>query len=279
MSVLQSHEQERDDNDLYARLTVPTHQLISSFRKHEKVEGFLEDRDTEDFMGCDRLLKIDHLYGTIQLGYDPKKGQSFLFAHIKTSILDNAASSYQRQLKAHRMKRNQKDDNENTMFTAKQDDDTAVILFNKERKPWTEDSIGPYLMRINQGALRKTMPFLDKTKEREDMEKLRREAKDLGESVRQAMSEKRYEDLDEIRMGQMTVLRQQEITNSLLIRKQQQTRLFFRKVNYAFDMEKQDMFNYYRGLRAKAAKGEKASNEEPAKPPTDNDKDKDEENE
>ena len=96
------------DAETYARLTAPVHVQQSHFSEHQRIEGYFENRDVPQFLGSDRLMKLDTLYGTIQLGYNPRRGQSFLFANIKTSIFDTAPSRHQRELKEYQMVRGRK---------------------------------------------------------------------------------------------------------------------------------------------------------------------------
>ena len=87
-----TREKQREKREALARLTAPQHLTTTHFLEHRKVEGYEQDREVHDFYGCDRLWKLETVYGRVQMGYDPKKGQSFLFANLKTSIYNNAAS-------------------------------------------------------------------------------------------------------------------------------------------------------------------------------------------
>ncbi|MEG1777766.1 MAG: hypothetical protein RR209_02215, partial [Angelakisella sp.] len=85
-------QSEKKRKEQLARLTAPLHITQNHFTEHTSVEGYQEDRRAEGFFGCDRLMKMDSMYGTIQMGYSPRRKQSFLFANIKTSVFDTAAS-------------------------------------------------------------------------------------------------------------------------------------------------------------------------------------------
>lgn len=260
-------EQRRDEKETYARLTVPAHVTFNHFSKHEKVEGYFENQDVPDFMGCDRLLKLDHIYGTIQMGYNPMKNKSFLFANIKTSIYDEAASRYQKEVKEYQMMRSRKGNNENVLYSAKRRENTAVILYKAEPKPWTEQSVWPYLMKVNQGALRKTMPFLVRDEEMQELAQSRQEKRQLQSQVEQTIAEGEWENLQDLRAQELENLRHQELMQTLLTRKSQQSRLFFRKINYAFDIQKHEMFQFYKDKRQKMQSEKEMAVDEPPKNP------------
>ena len=246
--LLQNKTQKQQDSETYARITAPKHLSFHSFKEHKKIEGFFPNKDVPDFMGCDRLLAIDDQYGQLQLGYDPKKGKSFLFARIKTSIYDTAPSRYQKELSEQKMKRDLKDENENIAGTAKRAANASVLLYKAERKPWSEDSVGPYLLKTDKGALRKTMPFL-LAEEPQRHADAQTQARELGRKVRHAVAQGNRDELFQLRAQQMENLREQEWTQNVMIRKDQQRRQFFRKLNYAIDIQKHEMFAYYREVR------------------------------
>jgi hypothetical protein len=259
------------DTEAYVRLTAPQHMKIDHFRKHEKIEGYFENREVPDFVGSDRLLKLDTQYGTIQMGYNPRKGQSFLFANIKTSIFDTVASRHQKEIKEHQMARAQKTGTQNLAYSAKRRGGSAVILYKMENQPWTQRSIAPYLRRVNLEALRKTMPFLDRSGDLADRAKTHREQKDLHQKLSAAMAGKNYGEMAAIRAQQTDLIARQNHLNALLYRGETQQRLFFRKLNYALDMQKHEMFAYYRNRRTGGKTAERDT--APVEPPRDEDKD------
>jgi hypothetical protein len=259
------------DTEAYVRLTAPQHMKIDHFRKHEKIEGYFENREVPDFVGSDRLLRLDTQYGTIQMGYNPRKGQSFLFANIKASIFDTVASRHQKELREHQMMRTQKTGTQNLAYSAKRRSGSAVILYKMENQPWTQRSIAPYLRRVNLEALRKTMPFLDRSGDLADQAKTHREQKDLHSQLSAAMAEKKYGEMAAIRTQQTALLARQNHLNALLYRGDTQQRLFFRKLNYALDMQKHEMFAYYRTRRIGGKTAERDT--VPVETPRDEDKD------
>lgn len=233
-------KKQQEEKELYARLTTPWHVVFHSFREHRKIEGLHENANAANFEGCDLLYKIDTLYGVTQLGYSPRRQQSFLFSNIKTSVYDNAASRYMRELQELRMKREQKAGNENIIFNSRKDSNSASLLFKAQTSPWTPSSVRPYLRRAEQGALRKTMPFLSRSEE------LQRRHEVQAEQRVCAMTEKQDASL---RAQSHALLRESEFLNSVLWRKQALEHAFFRKINYAFDIQKQEMFSYYKERR------------------------------
>ena len=114
-----SELRQKQRREAAARLTSPAHILQNRFEEHQSIEGYFEDRTVPDFLGCDRLWKWDTLYGTVQMGYDPKRGQSFLFANIKTSIFDTAASQEQRKMNDRQRMSQLKTGNQNRAFSAR----------------------------------------------------------------------------------------------------------------------------------------------------------------
>lgn len=249
-NAVQRLEKEKIRQETRARLTVPAHITQNRFTEHHAIEGYYEDRKAANFFGCDRLWKMDTLYGTIQLGYDPKKGQSFLFSNIKTSIYDTASSSHQRTMvEADRM-RELKGQNQNVAFASRRRKQSATLLYKMENKPWTEESVAPYTGRADMEALRKTMPFLNRREERSRREELRREKKRLELEIREALK-KDAGKAAALRAKENRLWREQNEVNAILTRKQAQSLLFFRKVNMAFDLQKAKMFEYYRKERAR----------------------------
>ncbi|MEG2037723.1 MAG: hypothetical protein RRZ93_07005, partial [Ruthenibacterium sp.] len=82
------------------------------------------------------------------------------FANIKTSIFDTAASREQHELSEQQQMGEIKTGNQNRAFVARRRQDSAVVLFKAENKPWSELSLSPYLNRVHTGALHKALPFL-----------------------------------------------------------------------------------------------------------------------
>ena len=81
------------------RLTAASHVQVEYFAKHTKIEGYYESQMAGHLFGCDRLLKQENMFGTLQMGYNPNRERVFLFANLKTSRYDTVASRYQREMK------------------------------------------------------------------------------------------------------------------------------------------------------------------------------------
>lgn len=248
---MQMHKEKQmhaSTREAVARLTAAQHLVTTRFEEHHKIEGDEQNRYVPDFYGCDRLWKLDTLYGRIQMGYHPGRGQSFLFANIKTSIFDNAASAYQRSMNEAQQMRTLKSGTQNLAYSARRQRNSAVLVYKAENKPWSEQSLAPYLRRINLETLRKTMPFLDRSEQQELLQS-RLERKKLEQQVRQSLLEKRAAETAQLRMQQKELSHRQDALTALLMRKQTQSQLFFRKINLAFDLQKAKMFEYYRRER------------------------------
>lgn len=257
-----SEMQREQRKEAVMRLAAPAHITQNRFEEHAKIEGYFEDRTVPDFMGCDRLWKWDTLYGTVQMGYDPKRGQSFLFSNIKTSIFDTAASQEQRKMNDRQRMGQLKTGNQNRAFSARRRANSSVLLYKAENKPWTEQSVRPYLLRQNLEALRKTMPFLNSREEIFERQKALARDRELSAGERPAAPGERAE----IRAERRELSRELDFLGALVWRKQAQSRLFFRKINIAFDLQKQKMFEYYRGrIAARRLEAENAVPEAPQK--------------
>ena len=248
-SELDKKLKEMEAKEKTARLTAPQHIVYSRFEEHAPVEGYEQDRDVADYYGCDRLMKLDTLYGRIQLAYDPKRGQSFIFANIKTSIYDNAASQYQRRLKENMMMKQLKTGNQNIAFSSRRRQNSSVLLYKMENKPWTEASVRPYINRVDLEALGKAMPFLKREEEMEERQKAREQRREIQDAIRTATSKGDEEQLRHLRAEDTALLHSMETIDAIIYRKAAQSLNFFHKANMAFDLQKQKMFEYYRNER------------------------------
>ncbi len=242
-------EEENENSELAARLTAPQHIVYTRFEEHAPVEGYEQDRDVADYYGCDRLMKVDTMYGRIQLAYDPRKGQSFLFANIKTSIYDNAASGYQRSMKENMMMKQLKTGNQNVAFSSRRMQNSSVLLYKMENKPWTEGSVKPYLLRVDLQALQKAMPFLQKEVEMEQRQTDMRRRKSYERNIRDAVLRNDAESVRMLRAMDTRTLHNMEHIDALIYRKAAQSQNFFHRINMAFDLQKAKMFEYYRNER------------------------------
>ena len=253
----QRKERKKEDQETYARLTAPEHEMPSYFREHQRVEGYQEDRDAQGFLPCDRLLKLDTAYGRIQLGYHPVRGVSFLFAHIKTSIFDIAPARYQREIREKQMFRQIKRETQNVSYTARRRKDSSIVLYLFENKPWSARSVEPYLRYSNPGTIAKTMPFLSLAPEKERLEQLAEEKRQVGRQIQESLHAG-GEETAFLRQRDTEILREREMVQSLLLRKQSRAQHFFSRVNITYDQQKHEMFQYYREQRRQRAESASA---------------------
>ncbi|MCL2399766.1 MAG: hypothetical protein FWC91_08510 [Defluviitaleaceae bacterium] len=244
------YEQIAQDKETYARLTAPQHIVNNHFSEHKKVEGFFENRNVPQFMGSDRLFRLDTIYGTVQMGYSPGKKKSFIFANIKTSIYDTAASRFQKEIREKsQISRHLRTGTKNKAISSRRRWGSAVILYKAETLPWSPRSVAPYLRRANLEALKKTMPFLDKNEEISDRGQIRSQQRNLQNDLQSNLLSQNYAEMAAIRAQQVADSTRQDMLNAIIYRKDQQRLLFFRRLNSSLDSQKYEMFAYYRNKR------------------------------
>ena len=244
------------------RLTAASHVQTEYFADHKKIEGYYENMTDGRFFKCDRLMKQENMFGKIQLGYNPNRKRVFLFSNLKTSRYDTVASQYQKEMDEYQQKFLLKGDNENRAYISQRRAMATVLIEKKENKPWTQRSVKTYLGRVNMEAAVKTLPFFVKAEEKRELTKLQKEQKEIQENVRnlrnqlgtkEVSGEKQRTETDEqIRTYRRTAVENQAKENlleAILIRKEAAEKLFLRKINYAYDFQKQDIETYYREKR------------------------------
>lgn len=244
---MERKQQEREQT--IARLSAPSHIITSRFEQHEKVEGYRQDSKALGYKGCDRLMKYETIHGSIQLGYDPRKRQSFLFARIKTSILDTAASKHQSQMNELGKKSRLKGEGPNRAFTSRRKANSAVLLYNAHNKPWSAASIRPYLMRYGMEALQKTMPFLRPEQDTADRRKALEKDRELSAGENLVQGEQQIK----LRAERIELQAELNRINEVIRRKNVLAHNFFRRVNISYDLQKKKMFAYYRDVEKEAA--------------------------
>ena len=191
------HEQEFEGKKLahyretMDRLTAASHVKVEYFAEHQKIEGYYEDRMPERLFGCDRLMKQDNLFGTIQLGYNPNRERTFLFANLKTSRYDTVASRYQKEMREYRMRSLLKGDNENRAYVSRRDEMSSILIEKKERKPWSIRSVKTYLSRVNMETAAKLLPFFSREEESEELKNLYGRRKEIQSEIRSLRSRER----------------------------------------------------------------------------------------
>ncbi len=251
------------------RLTAAAHVKVEYFAEHQKIEGYYEDRIPENLFGCDRLMKQDNQFGTIQLGYNPNRKRTFLFANLKTSRYDTVASRYQKEMRDYRRRSLLKGDNENRAYVSRRDEMASILIEKKERKPWTARSVKTYLNRTNMEAAAKLLPFFSREEEREELEEFYSRRKEIQEEIRklrgkeqasardgqeepEELAARRQEASEEIRILRREAtdsLAKESLLETLLARKSAAAKLFLRRINYAYDFQKKDIEEYYRERR------------------------------
>lgn len=255
--MLEQEELEKKKRrEQYDRLTAPSHTKIENFMQHEKFEGYYENADAGHQFKCDRLMKYETMFGRLQMGYNPNRRKSFIFANIKTSRYDNAPGSTARTMYEYQQKSLLKGQNENRLFVGHHTGNAAVLLEKRENKPWTEYSIKPYMRGRNLEALKKVMPFLDVQEEKQKLQKVHEEKRKLQDQVAENIHEGNFADNALIRQKQMQNLYEENSLETAVYRKEMQSKLFFRKINYAFDHQKAKMFEYYRNQRKRMEEAE-----------------------
>ncbi len=249
-------EKRKQLKETYYRLTAPVHVTLNSYKEHERIEGYYEFKDYGRIFQCDRLLKLETIYGKVQMGYNPNRRRSFVFANMKTNLYDTVNSRYQKIMKEYQQKPEQKRGNENRAYVSGRWKSAAVLLEKAENKPWSEKSMKPYLRNTNMDAILKTMPFFYREQEREQLEKNGEQMKELQESVRQNALQGKHQENRALNEQMRELQEESNMLQSILYRKDSGRRGFIRKINYAFDIEKHEMFDYYRQQRLKATKEE-----------------------
>ena len=240
------------------RLTAASHVQVEYFEDHKKIEGYYESVAEGKFFNCDRLLKQENMFGKIQLGYNPNRGRVFLYSNLKTSRYDTISSKYQREMEDYQQKALLKGDNENRAYVSKRWENAAVLIEKKENKPWTQRSVKTYLSRANAEAAKKSMPFFSKEEEMEELTKARQRQKEIRREIRDirkqmSAEENKSADMEakirELRKEALSGLSKISLLETLVYRKNTAEKTFLRKINYAYDFQKNDIESYYREKR------------------------------
>lgn len=282
MAEMRSMEEKKMEHfrETMDRLTAASHVQVEYFGDHKKIEGYYESVAEGKFFNCDRLLKQENMFGKIQLGYNPNRGRVFLYSNLKTSRYDTIASKYQREMEDYQQKALLKGDNENRAYVSKRWENAAVLIEKKENKPWTQRSVKTYLGRANAEAAKKSMPFFSKEEEVAELEKSRQRHKEISREIRDirremSSGENKAADMEskvrELRKEAVAGLAKESLLETLIYRKNTAEKLFLRKINYAFDFQKQDIENYYREKR-KEIEDQAIEAADTVAPPEDEDK-------
>ena len=261
------------------RLTAASHVQVESFYEHKKIEGYYEGVAEGKFFNCDRLLKQENMFGKIQLGYNPNRGRVFLYSNLKTSRYDTIASAYQKEMEDYQQKALLKGDNENRAYVSKRWRNAAVLIEKKENKPWTQRSVKTYLGRANAEAAKKTMPFFSKEEEIEALSRSKKRQKEIRNEIREIRRQMSLEEgktvemeskIRSLRKEAVAGLATESLLETLIYRKNTSEKTFLRKINYAYDFQKQDIENYYREKR-KELESQAINDNDTELPPEDED--------
>lgn len=242
--------------ETYYRLTAPVHVTLNSYKEHQRVEGYYEFKDYGHIFQCDRLLKLETIYGKVQMGYNPNRKRSFVFANMKTNLYDTVNSRYQKVMKEYQQRPQQKRGNENRAYVSGRWKNAAVLLEKAENKPWSEKSMKPYFRYTNMDAILKTMPFFYQEQERGQLQRTSEQIRELQESVRENALQGKHQENGALNRQMRELQEESNLLQAILYRKDSGRRGFIRKINYAFDIEKHEMFDYYRQQRLRAAQNE-----------------------
>lgn len=243
--------QKSKNRETFDRLTAPVHVTLNSWREHERIEGYYEFQDYGKLFSCDRLLKLETVYGKVQMGYNPNRARSFVFANMKTSRYDTVNSRYQREMKEYQQKPEQKKGNENRAWVSARWKNAAVLVEKAENKPWSEQSMEPYFKNGNMEALLKVTPFFNEKDERSQLEEQKTAIRQMQNEIGKNAEDRTQ---DAVLHRQIREASQESaLLQAILARKDAGRRAFLRKLNYAFDIDKHSMFDYYREQRRRAA--------------------------
>lgn len=242
--------------EVYDRLTAVSHIKVEHFSSHNRIEGYYEDQRAGHLFGCDRLMKVDTMFSCLQMGYNPNRARSFIFANLKTSRYDTISSRYQKEMAEYQMKTLLKGQNENRGYISKYSPNASVLIEKAEAKPWTEQSLNPYYNRINMDALKKALPFFQKSEELTQLREFRKKQTELKHQIAEQSRRGQHSDNISLYKKQLDGMQKENLLHALMYRKENQSRFFLRKINYAMDIQKHEMFEYYRNRRNQAMQSE-----------------------
>ena len=253
ISKLKEKEQMRET---FARLNAPVHVTLNSWEEHERIEGYYEFQDYGHLFSCDRLLKLETFYGKVQMGYNPNRARSFVFANMKTNRYDTVNSGYQKSMKEYQQRPEQKKGNENRAYVSGRWQNASVLLEKAENKPWSAKSMEPYFHNTNMETILKTMPYLSNEQEIGQLSERKAAIIQMQKTVAEnARKNERGEDAV-IHSQMREASEESALLQAIIARKDAQKRAFIRKLNYAFDIDKKRMFEYYREQRRHAMQEE-----------------------
>ncbi len=240
-------EEAQRQQEAYARLTTPYHVTESRFSQHVAVQGIYEGEELLD--GYDRLLKLESQFGVIQMGYAPSEGKTFVFTHAKRSPFGVRSAQAKQYNHPHH----------------------NALFYQGTAKPWSvrglrrqmqgDDAAAPSMRWIAaqvQGqeshqpqAYASLFPFAQRTEEVGRRMILAEQKRENNIRMREIVTQEGdpqeiQQTLHALRAGQLQIEQEREQLAAILYRKDAQSLWFFRQVNAAFDVQKQEIFAYYK---------------------------------
>lgn len=252
------HKQEMRD-----RLTAVKRVQIDHFSDHVQVEGYVGSGQTEHSFGCDRLLKIETMYSKMQLGYNPNQNKSFLTMSLKTSRYDTIDSQYQKEINEEQMKPLSRTGFQNRVYTSKKKSSAAVFVEKSDTRPWSEATMRPHFGKGNLESLQKTMPFFSRRQEKVKIISNRRRQRELQKKVQDNIKQGNFSDNTVLRKEQREMLYEDNLLNHFIQLKNAESRYFFQKINFAFETQKNEMFEYYKNRKAEKQGDQEEVNDQP----------------
>lgn len=228
------------------RLTAVKHVRTEHFKNHVKMEGYAPGRYAGHSFGCDQLMKLETAFSKVQMGFNPNRGRGFLVMNLKTSRYDTIDSQYQKEIKEEQMKPLNLNGFQNRAFASQQRPDAVVLIEKSDAGPWSESTIRPHYGKGNLEALQKALPFFSKNEGKEKISDNRLTERSLQKKVQDNVNKGMFENNRMLRERQRDLLYEDNLLFHFIRLKEAEGRYFFRKLNFAFDIQKKEMFDYYK---------------------------------
>lgn len=238
----ESRKQLQETSD---RITNPWNVQVEHFLEHQKVDGIFQSGESSMFQ-CDRILKMENSFIQLQMGYNPEQKRTFVVANTKTSRYDNISGASERKVREdvlnNMMQRKKKKQEGNGRKLA----ETMVFLHNKQQRIWTKNTIRSFLKESNEEVHEKTMPFFVKFPEMQKRAELRQMQKELKDEISENSRISEHQENTELNREARDYMQEENMLQALITRKETASNYFLRKINYALDTQKVEMFAYYK---------------------------------
>ncbi|MFI3177408.1 MAG: hypothetical protein R3Y67_07970 [Eubacteriales bacterium] len=235
-------KQWKESND---RITNPYHVRVEHFLEHKKLEGVRNDILGSKF-SCDRILHAQNMFLQFQMAYHPVQKRTFVIARTKTSRYDTVSTDRERQIRAedisYIMQRRRKKQEANGRKAAS----NTMFLYNRQTNMWDRGVIGSFVKANRNVSVDKTLPFFTTYDERARRHELAGKQKAIKETVAIQSRESRHEENTSLLEDSKYYLQEENYLQMLIERKEASGISFLRKMNYAVDIQKNEMFAYYR---------------------------------